>query len=228
MPLHAVAEAVIGLEVVGHRVAVAERVALVVVVRQIFRKLVVHLELEALRHLLLHADRHAAVERLGGTLQRGQLADAIGPAAAQASAPGRPEDRVIAVDEAAGVDGLRPRESPDHFQIAGQRLFQVEAPRVGARIGEVLVGHVHLRMVGRQVAGVRDQLVVGRRSQAKAVEGRIAIDGLAHRTVGGTRARQIQAGRARVIDAAAQSDQSLALLAGRPYQAEARLELRRR
>src|SRR5262249_12379811 len=53
VPLHSIAETVIGLEIIRHRIAIAERVALVIVVRQIFGELIIHLELEALRHLLL-------------------------------------------------------------------------------------------------------------------------------------------------------------------------------
>src|SRR5262249_57867833 len=62
VPLHPIAETVNGLEIVRHGVAVAEGIALVIVDRQIFGELIVHLELEALRHLLLQPDREAAIE----------------------------------------------------------------------------------------------------------------------------------------------------------------------
>src|SRR4051812_9129126 len=103
MPLHAIAEAVVGLEIIGGGVAVAEGVALVIVVRQIFGELVVHLKLEVLRHLLLEADRKSAVERFGGAFQCRQLADAVALVGAKTGAPGRAEDSGITVDEAAGM-----------------------------------------------------------------------------------------------------------------------------
>ena len=137
------------------------------------------------------------------------------------SAPGRAEDRIVAVHEAAAMNALGVGEGGGDLQGVGQRLLHGERPGVGARIGEVLVGDVHLRMIGRQVAGVGNQLVVSRRREAEAVEGGVAIDRLAHRTVGGAGARQVQARRARVVDAAAQTDQRLAFLAGGPDDARA-------
>src|SRR5580704_19455897 len=74
---HAIREAIVGLEIIGHGVAVTEGIALVVIVSQIFGKLVIHLELEASRKPFLHAQRQAPEERLGGAFERRQLADTV-------------------------------------------------------------------------------------------------------------------------------------------------------
>jgi hypothetical protein len=75
-----------------------------------------------------------------------------------------------------------------------QEMAAVARSGVGARVGEVLIGDVDVRMIGRQVARVGHELVVGGRSDSEAIEGGVAVDGLSDGAVGGAGAREIEAG----------------------------------
>src|SRR5712672_1738864 len=80
-------------------------------------------------------------------------------------------------------------------------------------------------MIGRHVACIRDELRVGGRRNAEAVEGGVAKNSLADGAVGGASARQIQAGRPGIIYAAAETDQRFSFVGRIPDDSEPRLEL---
>jgi hypothetical protein len=79
MPLVPVGEAVVRFEIIGDSVPVGERIAFIVIIRQILGELIVHLKLEMLGELLLHPQGESSVQRFRRAFERGQLADAVLP-----------------------------------------------------------------------------------------------------------------------------------------------------
>src|SRR5882724_5065326 len=116
---------VLGLEVVGRRIGIRERITLVVVIRKVLGQLIVELELELFRHLLVHAYGPAAEQRLGRALNDCQIAGAVGASRAEAGRPRGSKDRIVAINEPGEMNSLGVVEGRKELQRRRQSLLEV-------------------------------------------------------------------------------------------------------
>src|SRR5688572_4383277 len=76
----------------------------------------------------------------------GQRVDAVGAVRAQARAPGRTEEWVVAVGEACEEVRFGIVEGDGGAQVRSERPLDGQAERRGARVAEVLVEDEHVRL----------------------------------------------------------------------------------
>src|SRR5678815_1160827 len=145
MCLIAIRQAPLGVEIGDLGVTKRERISLVVVVGAILGIRVVELEGDVVGELLAKTERDTPVLAMCSRFHDGQRVDAVGAARAQARAPGRTEEWVVAVGEAREEVRFGIVEGDGGAQVRYEHPLDSQAERRGARVAEVLVEDEHVR-----------------------------------------------------------------------------------
>src|SRR5262245_12993219 len=130
----------------------------------------------------------------------GQRVDAVGAARAQARAPGRTEEWVVAVGEAREEVRFGIVEGEGAAEVRYEHPLDAQAERRSARVAEVLVEdeHVRLERIARLRLGNESGISWNRSEDTR--ERRVAKQRLTDTAIGGSTRSENQPGDSRVVD----------------------------
>src|ERR1044071_8134909 len=145
MCLIAIRQAPLGVEIGDLGVTKREGISLVVVVGAILGVRVVWLEGDVVGELLAKTQGDTPVLAMCRRFHDGQRVDTVAAVRAQARAPGRTEEWVVAVGEAREEVRFGVVEGDGGAEVRFERPLDGQAERRGAGVAEVLVEDEHVR-----------------------------------------------------------------------------------